>query len=84
MKAIEQIDFMISALQVAKSELKYAYKYQNKGNQSRFYPVRTPNGTLIRENLKSVSRMASITAKKVTLSCYNKQIEEDSDANHNQ
>ena len=38
------------------------------------YSNRSPNGTLIRESLKMVSRVANITAKKVTLSPYNTEL----------
>lgn len=79
MNVKEQIDYMIRSLQLAKSEIEYAEKYmkakQKEGND--FYKwghmgsdERMPNGTIIRESLKMVGRLANITASKVTLSCY--------------
>lgn len=68
----EQIDYMILSLQIAKDEIDYAEKYIKKQKKDEdFYSYghmgysnRSPNGTLIRESLKMVSRVANITAKK--------------------
>lgn len=82
MNAKEQIDYMINSLQLAKTEIEYAESYMKaKENDKEFYywghaghGTRTPNGTIIRESLKMVGRLANITAKKITLSCYNDEI----------
>jgi hypothetical protein len=82
MNAKEQIDYMINSLQLAKAEIEYAEKYMsNKEKDKDFYywghaghGARTPNGTIIRESLKMVGRLANITAKNITLCCYNDEI----------
>ena len=79
MTTVEQIDYMIQSLQVAKDEIEYAEKYIGEKNSDKeFYQYghlgydnRTPNGTIIRESLKMVGRMANITANNVCLSPYN-------------
>lgn len=80
MTQIEKIDYMIQSLELAKEEIKYAdkeckimialqdneyYCYGHKG-----YKKRMPNGTIIRESLKQVGRMANIIANDVVLSPY--------------
>lgn len=78
----EQIDYMILSLQIAKDEIDYAEKYIEKQKKDKdFYSYRhmgydnrSPNGTLIREPLKMVSRIANLAAKKVTLSPYNTEL----------
>ena len=78
MNVKEEIDYMIRSLQLAKSEIEYAEKYMKaKQKDKDFYQwghmgndERMPNGTIIRESLKMVGRLANITASKVTLSCY--------------
>ena len=84
MNAKEQIDYMIKSLQLAKSEIEYAEKYMNtKKKDNDFYQYghmgqeRVPNGTIIRESLKMVGRLANITANNITLSCYNESIFKD-------
>ena len=76
---IDKIDYMIKTLQIAKEEIEYAqlwnrqktkqgddfYCYSGYGRNHRF-----PNGTVIRESLKMVSRIANTTAKEITLSQY--------------
>lgn len=83
MTTIEQIDYMIQSLKLAKDEIKYAEEYmKTKGKEGEdFYKWghmgdsnRVPNGTIIRESLKMVGRMANIAANRVSLSCYNNQI----------
>ena len=82
MNVKEQIDYMIQSLQLAKSEIEYAEKYMNtKKNDKDFYQwnhmghtARYPNGTVIRESLKMVGRLANITANKVTLSAYSDEL----------
>lgn len=73
----EQIDYMIQSLQIAKDELNYAEKYmKQKGKDGEdFYryghmgqECRMPNGTIIREALRMVGRMANITANNIVLS----------------
>ena len=79
MTTVEQINYMIQSLQVAKDEIEYAEKYINEKNSDKeFYQYkhfghdnRTPNGTVIRESLKMVGRMANIAANNVCLSSYN-------------
>ena len=82
MTTVEQIDYMIQSLQVAKDEIEYAEKYINEKNSDReFYQQghfghgnRVPNGTVIRESLKMVGRMANIAANNVCLSPYNREL----------
>lgn len=82
MNVKEQIDYMIQSLQLAKSEIEYAEKYMDtKKKDKDFYQwnhmghnARMPNGTLIRESLKMVGRLANITAKNISLTPYNEQI----------
>lgn len=83
MTTVEQIDYMIQSLRLAKDEIEYAEKYMkakrkdgddfynwgHMGKEDRF-----PNGTIIRESLKMVGRMANIAANNVSLSCYNEKI----------
>ena len=79
MTIVEQIDYMIQSLQLAKDEIEYAEKYINeKSIDKDFYKYghygrgkRMPNGTVIRESLKMVGRMANIAANNVCLSPYN-------------
>lgn len=63
----EKIDCMIVTLQMAKEEVDYAEQYQKNKSE---YNGRFPSGTIIRENLKTVSRMAKVIAKDVTLTPY--------------
>ena len=80
MTTVEQIDYMILSLQLAKDEIEYAEKYMKaKAEDSKdFYKYghmgyvnRMPNGTIIRESLKMVGRTANIVANNVCLSKYN-------------
>lgn len=66
MNVKEQIDYMIQSLQLAKTEIEYAEKYINTKNKDEdFYQYghmgqeRMPNGTIIRESLKMVGRLAN-------------------------
>lgn len=78
----EQIDYMILSLQIVKDEISYAEEYIKKQKKDKdFYSYghmgygkRNPNGTLIRESLKMVGRVANLAAKKVTLSPYNDKL----------
>ncbi len=68
-----KIKYMMQALQIALDELNYVKEYKEKGveaaekNQSwAFYNYnRTPNMTLVRENLKTVGRLAYIVEKEI-------------------
>ena len=77
----EKIKFMISSLQVALDELEYAEKYkqlydkliekEKKTSEWDWYELakyRSPNGTLIRESLKNVARLAPLVAHEVVFS----------------
>lgn len=73
----EKIDYMIQSLQLAKEEIEYAEEYlKEKSKDKDFYNYghmgynRAPNGTVIRESLKQVGRMANIVANDVVLSPY--------------
>lgn len=75
----EQIDYMIDTLQVVKDEIAYAEQYlQGQAKDSeKFtwyghagYGKRQPSGTIIRESLKMVGRIAKIAADNVCLSTY--------------
>ena len=68
---------MIQSLQLAKEEIAYAKEYlEEKNKDKEFYRYghmgqgRNPNGTIIRESLKQVGRMANIVANDVVLSPY--------------
>ena len=73
----QKIDYMIQTLQLAKEEIAYAKEYLDKRIKDKdFYQYghmrqgRNPNGTIIRESLKQVGRMANIVANDVVLSPY--------------
>ena len=77
MTQIEKIDYMIKSLELAKEEIKYAEEYLKEQLEDKnFYNYghmgygRRPNGTIIRESLKQVGRMANIIANDVVLSPY--------------
>lgn len=67
----EKIDYMIQSLKIAKDEISYAKHY--KFSRSVDYD-RNPNGTIIRESLKQVGRMANIVANDITLTPYCSQL----------
>lgn len=77
MKAEQNIDCMIALLQIAKEEIQYANKYNAmmKQEAEEFDVKRFPSGTLIRENLKTVSRLARITSDNITLTPYCNKVE---------
>ena len=85
MNVKEQIDYMIQSLQLAKSEIEYAEKYiDTKKKDKDFYQYghmgcnnRYPNGTIVRESLKMVGRLANITANKVSFSVYSEELFKD-------
>ena len=78
----EQIDYMIASLQLVKQEIIYAKKYNEQlktdkdfWNYGHFgYDHNQPNGTIIRESLRMVGRLANRVANEVCLSSYNKDI----------
>ena len=78
----EQIDYMIASLQLAKQEIKYAKEYNKHFETDKDfwkyghfgYDHSQPNGTIIRESLKMVGRLANRVANKVCLSSYNNEI----------
>lgn len=73
---------MIKTLYLAKDEIEYAQKYNLKKENDRTmgrdfysysnfgYDHRMPNGTIIRESLKMVSRLAVQVANECTLNAY--------------
>ena len=76
MTNLEKIDYMIQSLQIAKEEISYAQKWteKNKIDAEQCWTDRIPNGTIIRESLKMVGRMANIVANNVVLSPYSKDV----------
>lgn len=80
MDQLNKIDYMIKSLYLAKDEIKYAQEYNlRKGNAETMgrdfysgygYNHRTPNGTIIRESLKMVSRIAAQVANECILTNY--------------
>ena len=80
MNQLNKIDYMIKSLYLAKDEIKYAQEYNlRKENDKTMgrdfysnygYNHRTPNGTIIRELLRMVSRLAAQIANECTLSVY--------------
>lgn len=80
MNQLNKIDYMIKSLYLAKDEIKYAQEYNlRKGNDETMgrdfysgygYNHRTPNGTIIRESLKMVSRLAAQVANECVLTNY--------------
>lgn len=78
MDQLNKIDYMIKSLYLAKDEIKYAQEYnlrkENDKTMGRdFYSSyvdnhRTQNGTIIRESLRMVSRLAAQVANECTLS----------------
>lgn len=80
MDQLNKIDYMIKSLYLAKDEIKYAQGYNlRKENDKTMgrdfyseygYSHRTPNGTIIRESLRMVSRIAAQVANECTLSVY--------------
>lgn len=77
MNTIEKIDYMMASLQIAKDEISYSIEYkkikkeERKRNinpwdyNSKLYKKRTPNLTIIRENLKMIGRMGFVTSKEI-------------------
>ena len=75
----EQIAYMILSLQIAKDEIDYAEEYikEEKKDEDFYsyghmgYSNRSPNGTLIRESFKMVSRVANLAAKNDNTKLFN-------------
>lgn len=64
----EKIDYMIQCLQVAKAECEFLEEYNSKNWEtgSRWLCThRTPNKSLIKDNLRNVSRMGFVVANEV-------------------
>ena len=76
MTHVEKIDYMIQSLQIAKEEISYAQRWAEKYkiDTEHCWTERIPNGTIIRESLKMVGRMANIVANNVVLSPYSKDV----------
>lgn len=84
MDQLNKIDYMIKSLYLAKDEIEYAQEYNlRKGNDETMghdfysgygYSHRTPNGTIIRESLKMVSRIAAQVANECILTNYCSEI----------
>lgn len=79
MNQIDKIDYMIKSLEVTKDEIKYTETWKNKKNQQgdEFYSYsgygsnhRHPNGTIMRESLRMVGRMANQIANEISLTPY--------------
>lgn len=80
MDQLNKIDYMIESLYLAKDEIKYAQEYNlRKGNDETMgrdfysnygYNHRTQNGTIIRESLRMVSRLAAQVANECILTNY--------------
>lgn len=71
----EKIDYMIQSLQLAKEEIAYAKTYEKLGiGEKEYVEARMPNGTIIRESLKMVGRMANIVANEVSLSPWCREV----------
>lgn len=78
----QKLDYMIQSLELAKEEILYAKDWIEKyKTDPDFFQYghfgqgkRNPNGTLIRESLKMVGRMANIVANEVVLSPYSYEV----------
>lgn len=82
MTELEKIDYMIVSLQVARDEDIYAENYKKMNDKDKnFYDYghygcchREPNGTIIRESLRQVGRMANMIARYVILTPYCREV----------
>ncbi len=82
MTELKKIDYMIASLQVVRDEAIYAENFKKMNDEDKnFYDCghyqcyhREPNGTIIRESLKQVGRMAYVIAKDVILTPYCKEV----------
>lgn len=80
MNNVEKIDYMIQSLELAKEEIEYYEWYKNEENISKYsyssmlFGKRNPNGTVIRESLKMVGRLANQVANECSLTVYNEKM----------
>lgn len=72
----EKIDYMIHSLELVKEEIEYGEDYFKNSPTEPYNYNRCPNGTLIRETLKTVGRLSNIVAKNVTLGLYGSKYNE--------
>lgn len=75
MNQIEKIDYMIKSLEIAKDEIEYAQLYNQKKieqGDNCYYGLlhRSPNGTIMRESLRMVGKMANQIANDISLTPY--------------
>ena len=78
MKSLKQIEAMITLLEEVRDEIALYNKFKENGNLNKpswEYEGRYPNGAYMRENLKTVSRMARKTADNIVLTNYCKKLE---------
>ena len=78
MKTLKQIEAMITLLEEVKDEITLYNKFKENGNFNKpswEYKGRYPNGAYMRENLKTVSRMARKTADNIILTNYYDKLE---------
>ena len=78
MKSLKQIEAMITLLEEVRDEITLYNKFKENGNLNKpswEYKGRYPNGAYMRENLKTVSRMARKTADNIVLTNYCKKLE---------
>ena len=78
MKSLKQIEAMITLLEEVKDEIALYNKFKESGNLNKpswEYEGRCPSGTYMRENLKTVSRMARKTADNIVLTNYYNKLE---------
>ena len=75
MKSLKQIEAMITLLEEVRDEINYYNSYKESDGKPYYKFERTANGTYMRENLKTVSRMAKKTADNIVLSNYEDRLE---------
>lgn len=70
----EKLDYVIKTLKLVKDEVQYANSYialiENDETSDDMLKVRRPNGTLIREGLRTAGRLCYILANETVLSPY--------------
>ena len=78
MKSVKQIEAMITLLEEVKDEIELYNKFKENGDIDKHsweYEGRFPSGTYMRENLKTVARMARKTADNIILTNYYNKLE---------
>ena len=78
MKSLKQIEAMITLLEEVRDEITLYNKFKENGNLNKpswEYEGKYPSGTYMRENLKTVSRMARKTADNIVLTNYYDKLE---------